>query len=64
LSRAAIRMTMIPPPTLQHRVEPPVGIAPYAMVTVYAAPEVAMSDIRPLIERWTGADNEYAGTWE
>lgn len=51
-------------PTIQRRAEPPVAIAPYATMTVHAAPEAGMSDVRPLVERWTGAGNERTESWE
>jgi hypothetical protein len=54
---------MNPPPTIQCRVEPPASIAPYALVTVNAAPEAGLSEIRPLVERWTGAYEDYSHAW-
>lgn len=54
---------MNPPPTVQRRAEPPTTIAPYAKVTVHAAPEAGLSDIRPLVERWTGPGQDHSQHW-
>jgi hypothetical protein len=51
------------PPTVQRQASPPAQVAPYALVTVHASPEARLSDVRPLLERWTGDGVEHTHSW-
>jgi hypothetical protein len=51
------------PPTIQREATHPVRIAPYALVTVHAAPDARLSEVRPLLERWTGTGTDHTHSW-
>lgn len=51
------------PPTIQRQAAPPVRIAPYALVSVHAAPGASVAELRPFLEGWTGQGSECTSTW-
>jgi hypothetical protein len=52
------------PPTIQRQASPRVRISPYALVSVHATPGATVVELRPFLERWTGAGEECTSAWE